>query len=136
MTRSSFPIQELIDFVNKHLNKVSLELGDIDRQLSDGVYLILLLGLLEGFFIPLYALNMTPKTFEERVKNLNLAFNIMRDLDIDVRSTRPEDIANLDLKSTLRITYAIYTKYKYVEWINDACMRPKNVVFLSLFFSM
>ena len=42
-------------------------------------------------------------------------FNIMRDLDIDVRSTRPEDIANLDLKSTLRITYAIYTKYKYVE---------------------
>merc|ERR1712226_733497 len=49
--------QELVDFVNKHLNKISLELGDIDKQLSDGVYLILLLGLLEGFFIPLYALN-------------------------------------------------------------------------------
>ena len=107
--------QELVDFINKHLSKISLELTQIDKQLSDGVYLILLLGLLEGFFIPLYAINMTPKTFEERVKNLNLAFSIMRDLDIDFKSTRAEDIANLDLKSTLRVTYAIYSKYKYLH---------------------
>ena len=58
---------------------------------------------------------MTPKTFDERVKNLHLAFKIMRDLEIDTKTTRPEDIANLDLKSTLRITYAIYSKYMYVD---------------------
>lgn len=107
--------QELIDFINKHLNKISLELNDIERQLHDGVYLILLIGLLEGFFVPLYAFNMTPETFEERVKNINLAFNMMKDLNIDIKDTRPEDIANLDLKSTLRITYSLYNRYKYVE---------------------
>ena len=107
--------QELIDFVNKHLGKISLELNDIEKQLHDGVYLILLIGLLEGFFVPLYSFNMTPESFEERVKNITLAFNMMKDLNIDIKDTRPEDIANLDLKSTLRITYALYNRYKYVE---------------------
>merc|ERR1711970_254007 len=107
--------QELIDFVNKHLGKISLELNDIEKQLHDGVYLILLIGLLEGFFVPLYSFNMTPESFEDRVKNITLAFNMMKDLNIDIKDTRPEDIANLDLKSTLRITYALYNRYKYVE---------------------
>lgn len=107
--------QELIDFINKHLNKISLELTDIEKQLHDGVYLILLIGLLEGFFVPLYSFNMTPESFEARVKNINLAFTMMKDLNIDIKDTRPEDIANLDLKSTLRITYALYNRYKYVE---------------------
>jgi len=107
--------QELIDFINKHLSKISLECTEIEKQLHDGVYLILLIGLLEGFFVPLYAFNMTPSTFEDRVKNITLAFNMMTDLEIDIKDTRPEDIANLDLKSTLRITYQLYNRYKYVE---------------------
>lgn len=106
---------ELIEFINKHLNKISLDLTDIEKQLHDGVYLILLIGLLEGFFVPLYSFNMTPESFEARVKNINLAFGMMKDLNIDIKETRPEDIANLDLKSTLRITYALYNRYKYVE---------------------
>ena len=52
---------ELIEFINKHLNKISLDLTDIEKQLHDGVYLILLIGLLEGFFVPLYSFNMTPE---------------------------------------------------------------------------
>ena len=40
--------KSLVTFVNKHLNKVNLEVTDLDSQFSDGVYLCLLTGLLEG----------------------------------------------------------------------------------------
>ena len=56
-----------------------------------------------------------PQAVLQLWKNIALAFNMMKDLNIDIKDTRPEDIANLDLKSTLRITYALYNRYKYVE---------------------
>ncbi|KAK2156146.1 hypothetical protein LSH36_220g01000 [Paralvinella palmiformis] len=55
----------LINFVNKHLNKVNLEVTDLDTQFHDGVYLVLLMGLLEGYFVPLYNFHLTTTSFEE-----------------------------------------------------------------------
>ncbi len=48
-------------FVNKHLNKLNLEVNDLDTQFADGVYLCLLTGLLEGYFVPLYEFYLTPQ---------------------------------------------------------------------------
>lgn len=48
-------------FVNKHLNKLNLEVSDLDTQFSDGVFLCLLVGLLEGYFVPLYEFHLTPQ---------------------------------------------------------------------------
>jgi parvin len=50
-------------FVNKHLNKLNLEVTDLDSQFSDGVFLCLLVGLLEGYFVPLYEFHLTPQVF-------------------------------------------------------------------------
>ena len=97
---------------NFFLGKLSLNVDIIETQLHDGVFLVLLIGLLEGFFIPINSFHMTPETFEERVENVNLALNLMKDLHINVADTIPEDIVNSDLKSTLRVVYALYQKYK------------------------
>ena len=58
-----FGFQSLLTFVNKHLSKVHLEVTDLDNQFHDGVFLILLLGLLEGFFVPLGSFYLTPKSY-------------------------------------------------------------------------
>lgn len=36
-------------------------------QFHDGVYLVLIMGLLEGFFVPLYDFYLTPGSFENKV---------------------------------------------------------------------
>jgi parvin len=107
--------KSLVTFVNKHLNKINLEVYDLDTQFADGVYLCLLTGLLEGYFVPLYDFHLTPQAFEERVANVTLAFELMQDAGLPKPKARPEDIVNLDLKSTLRVLYNLFTKYKHLS---------------------
>ncbi|KRT80780.1 Actin binding protein [Oryctes borbonicus] len=106
--------KSMVTFVNKHLNKINLEVTELESQFSDGVYLILLMGLLEGFFVPLYCFHLTPKEFEQKVHNVGFAFELMEDVGISKPKARPEDIVNLDLKSTLRVLYKLFSKYKDV----------------------
>lgn len=79
-------------FVNKHLSKVHLEVTDLDNQFHDGVFLVLLLGLLEGFFVPLGSFNLTPKTYEHKVHNVSFAFELMQDVGLPKPKARPEGI--------------------------------------------
>jgi len=104
--------KSLLTFVNKHLNKVNLDVTDIDSQFHDGVYLILLMGLLEGYFVPLFEFHLTPKDFEQKVFNVAFSFELMQDAGLSKPKARPEDIVNLDLKSTLRVLYNLFAKYK------------------------
>ncbi|CAI6362586.1 unnamed protein product [Macrosiphum euphorbiae] len=106
--------KSLVTFVNKHLNKINMEVQDLDTQFHDGVYLTLLMGLLEGFFVPLYSFNLSPQNFEQKVHNVNVAFDLMQEIGLAAPKARPEDIVNLDLKSTLRVLYNLFTKYKNV----------------------
>ena len=53
--------QKLIEFANKHLKKINLEVTDIDNQFTDGVFFILLIGFCEGYFVPLYEYFVKPK---------------------------------------------------------------------------
>ncbi|KAK2180085.1 hypothetical protein NP493_457g05023 [Ridgeia piscesae] len=107
--------RSLINFVNRHLNKVNLEVTELESQFHDGVYFVLLVGLLEGYFVPLYSFHLTPTDFEQKVHNVNFAFQLMMDAGLARPKARAEDIVNLDLKSTLRILYNLFTKYKGVE---------------------
>uniref|UniRef100_H2YS23 Calponin-homology (CH) domain-containing protein n=1 Tax=Ciona savignyi TaxID=51511 RepID=H2YS23_CIOSA len=102
----------LIEFANRHLEKVNLTVTDLDTQFADGVYLILLMGLLEGYFVPLHSFSLTPETFEDKVHNLHFAFELMQDAGLPKPKARPEDVANCELKSTLRVLYNLFTKYK------------------------
>jgi len=107
--------KSLVTFVNKHLNKINLEVTELESQFSDGVYLCLLSGLLEGYFVPLYDFHLTPQSFDEKVANVSLAFELMMDGGLPQPKARPEDIVNLDLKSTLRVLYNLFTKYKHLS---------------------
>ncbi len=55
------------------------------------------------------------QSFEEKVANVGLAFDLMQDAGLPKPKARPEDIVNLDLKSTLRVLYNLFTKYKHLS---------------------
>lgn len=76
--------------MNKHLTKVNLEVMDLDSQFHDGVYLCLLMGLLEGFFVPLYDFHLTPQDFDQKVHNVSFAFELMQDVGLAKPKARPE----------------------------------------------
>ncbi|MEQ2286626.1 hypothetical protein AMECASPLE_004276 [Ameca splendens] len=71
----------LITFVNKHLNKLNLEVSELDTQFADGVYLVLLMGLLEGYFVPLYNFFLTPENFDQKILQSSLVFAIVERLE-------------------------------------------------------
>jgi len=104
--------KSLIDFANNHLEILSLSVYDLDTQFSDGINLILLMGLLENYFVPTHMYSLTPATFDEKVKNVELAFELMKDANILLPKTQPQDIAKCELKSTLRVLYNLFNKYK------------------------
>ncbi|KAE9554322.1 hypothetical protein FO519_002493 [Halicephalobus sp. NKZ332] len=103
----------LVAFCNKHLNKINLEITDLETQFQDGVFLILLMGLLEGYFIPLYKFHLQVASNEEKLKNVQFAFFLMEEAGIPKPKSRAHDIVNGDLKSTLRVLHAMFTKYKH-----------------------
>lgn len=104
----------LVAFCNKHLNKINLEVTDLETQFQDGVFLILLMGLLEGYFVPLYKFHLQVNNNDEKLKNVQFAYFLMEEADMAKPKCRPADIVNGDLKSTLRVLHALFTKYKHV----------------------
>ncbi|XP_055339329.1 beta-parvin-like isoform X2 [Paramacrobiotus metropolitanus] len=104
--------KRLMLFVNQYLNRLNLEVTDLEVQFQDGVYFILLCGLLEGYFVPFYDYFSAPTTMDQKLHNVNLAFELMMDAGLPRPKARAEDIVNLDLKSTLRILYSLFSKYK------------------------
>lgn len=104
----------LVAFCNKHLNKINLEVTDLDTQFQDGVFLILLMGLLEGYFVPLYKFHLQVAGTEEKLKNVQFSFFLMEEAGMPKPKSRVHDIVNGDLKSTLRVLHALFTKYKHV----------------------
>lgn len=82
--------KSLVTFVNKHLNKINWEVTELDTQFHDGVYLILLMGLLEGFFVPFHFFYSTPADFDQKVHNVAFAFELMEDIGLPKPKARPE----------------------------------------------
>uniref|UniRef100_A0A8C1ZEP4 Parvin, alpha a n=1 Tax=Cyprinus carpio TaxID=7962 RepID=A0A8C1ZEP4_CYPCA len=88
---------------------------NVVKKFADGVYLVLLMGLLEGYFVPLYNFFLTPENFDQKVHNVSFSFELMQDGDLERPKPRPEDIVNCDLKSTLRVLYNLFTGYRHVD---------------------
>ncbi len=55
------------------------------------------------------------QSFDEKVNNVSLAFELMQDSGLPKPKARPEDLVNNDLKSTLRVLYNLFTKYKHLN---------------------
>uniref|UniRef100_A0A673FX43 Alpha-parvin n=1 Tax=Sinocyclocheilus rhinocerous TaxID=307959 RepID=A0A673FX43_9TELE len=88
---------------------------NVVKKFADGVYLVLLMGLLEGYFVPLYNFFLIPENFDHKVHNVSFSFELMQDGSLEKPKPRPEDIVNCDLKSTLRVLYNLFTKYRNLE---------------------
>jgi len=107
--------KSLQGFVNKHLSKLDLEIDNLDSQFGDGVNFVLLIGLLEGYFVPLHLFHMTPQSLEQKCHNIEFALNLIEDAGLPKPRVKAEDIVNCDLKATLRVLYTLFTKYKNVK---------------------
>lgn len=108
----------LLNFVNKHLAKVtwySRPIEDVGLNFDDGILLIHLLAILGGYFVPLQEYkakgHSTQLNSLQKVANMGLVFRLMKDDGMEVKGL-PDDVVNGDLKSTLRLLYTIYSRYK------------------------
>ncbi|XP_061578475.1 gamma-parvin [Cololabis saira] len=102
----------ILHFVNQNMASIGLQVADMDQQFADGVILLLLIGQLEGFFIPLSEFNLTPTSNSEMLQNVTLAFNLLNDTDLQLPSIDPQDIVSQDVAATLKVLYAIFKKHK------------------------
>ncbi|XP_065185656.1 alpha-parvin-like [Sycon ciliatum] len=103
----------LLTFVNKHLAKIKVEVVDVGTQFHDGVNLIHLMCLLERYCLPFCSYNVRPKNLDQKLRNVKLAMQLMADSGVTLPPIKPDDIVHKDLKSTLRVLYGVYSKFKF-----------------------
>lgn len=104
--------QAILHFVNKSVSSLGLQVADMDRQFADGVILLLLIGQLEGYFVPLYDFNLAPANHSEMLNNVTLALDLLIDTGLDVSSISPQDIVSQDVPATMKVLYALFKKHK------------------------
>nr|XP_043887364.1 gamma-parvin-like isoform X1 [Solea senegalensis] len=80
----------ILHFVNQNMSTVGLQVTDMDKQFADGVILLLLIGQLEGFFIPLCEFSLTPVNHSEMLHNVTLALDLLNDVGLHLSSVNPQ----------------------------------------------
>lgn len=104
--------QLLLAFVNRHLSPLGVTVSNVGNQFHDGVYLVMLIGSLGGFFVPPYNYHMAPTTTDMKVHNVNTAFKLMRSLEIQRNKWNAEAVVRQDVGVIIRILYALYSAFK------------------------
>ncbi|KAM4618521.1 gamma-parvin isoform 2-T3 [Polymixia lowei] len=102
----------ILHFVNQNTSNMGLHVADLNKQFSDGVILLLLIGQLEGFFVPLCDFNLTPLNRSEMLHNVTLALDLLNDMGLHVSNIDPQDIVSQDVTATLKVLYVLFKKYK------------------------
>ena len=104
--------KSLLTFLRKHLSKINLRVDSLDSNLDTGIHLIMLMAVLEGYFIGQYAYNKMIESKEQKLENCKFLFELINEAGLPKPNCLPEDVASGDLKSTLRILYTLFTNYK------------------------
>ncbi|XP_028305584.1 gamma-parvin isoform X2 [Gouania willdenowi] len=102
----------ILQFVNQNMLTLGLQVSNVDRQFSDGVILLLLIGQLEGFFVPLSYFNLNPVTHSEMLHNVTLALDLLQDTGLQLSHVDPNDIVSQDISATLKVLHALFRKHK------------------------
>ena len=105
----------LTTFTNTHLSPIGIHITSISTQFHDGVYLIMLIGALGGFFIPPYNYVMTPVTMEEKMANVRFAFRMMRGMEVKRNGWDVGGVVRGEVAVTMRVLFALYTAFKHAE---------------------
>ncbi|KAK5615432.1 hypothetical protein CRENBAI_001151 [Crenichthys baileyi] len=120
------PIEQLLKLEANKVNTV--------KKFADGVILLLLIGQLEGFFIPLFDFNLTPVNDSEMLQNVTLALDLLNDIGLQLPSIDPQDIVSEDIAATLKVLYALFKRHK-MHMIDDRMTLSDPVGELCLFAS-
>jgi parvin len=104
--------QTLCQFCTRVLQDMDIVITDIDTQFHNGVNLVLMMGLLEGYYVPLYKFHYSPVGHDEKVDNVKLALKLMQEAGCPPVAVKAENVVLKDLKNTFRVIYTIFTKYK------------------------
>uniref|UniRef100_A0A3B3QJL4 Parvin, gamma n=1 Tax=Paramormyrops kingsleyae TaxID=1676925 RepID=A0A3B3QJL4_9TELE len=91
----------ILHFVNKNVEPLGLQVTEIDKQFADGVILLLLIGQVEGYFIPLYSFSLSPTSSFEMLQNVTLALDLLNSQTMQVPNVDPsgESKASVPLRS-------------------------------------
>ena len=79
----------MINFVNTHLSPLSMVVIDLGVEFHDGVYLIILLGIMGGYFVPLWKYKLNPESVEDKLENVRFAIRLVDEMGGDVSRIRP-----------------------------------------------
>ena len=104
----------ILSFVNDNLEPMEVKVTDLALQMHDGVYIIILVGALANFFVPLSRYNLNPQTVEEKLNNVVFAFKLLESLGIKNPKWNAVDVIRKDLKAILRILYDIIEAFKHL----------------------
>ncbi|XP_063678817.1 alpha-parvin-like isoform X2 [Bolinopsis microptera] len=104
----------LMAFANKQLSQINRGCSNIEEDFANGVNLVVMMSLAEGYYVPMYSFSMEPEAYDHKLHNVTLALNLMQEAGIPRPKCTAESIVSKDLKSTLRVLYAIYSKYKHL----------------------
>nr|CAH8837762.1 unnamed protein product [Trichobilharzia regenti] len=108
-------LQAVVAFINAYLEQVGFHVTDLSKDFRDGVLLILLMGLIEGYFVPFYAYHPTPTTEEMCLSNVKLGFELIQAAGMIEPPAKPEDIVAGDTSAILRVLYGIYSYCAHME---------------------
>ncbi|CAH8499250.1 unnamed protein product [Schistosoma curassoni] len=108
-------LQAVLTFINTHLGQVGLHVNDLSKDFRDGVLLILLMGLIDGYFVPFHAYHPTPTTEELCTSNVKLAFELIQAAGMVEPPAKPEEIVAGDSSAVLRVLYGIYSYCAHME---------------------
>ncbi len=63
-----YPVQSLCQFASRVLGEMEGEtVTDVATQFTTGVNFVMMMGLLEGYYVPQYLWHPTPRHFDDRV---------------------------------------------------------------------
>ncbi|KAJ3177470.1 hypothetical protein HDU87_004489 [Geranomyces variabilis] len=103
----------LLEFVNSQLEVLNIRLNSLIKV--EGVYLILLIGTLGNFFVPLHHYSLTPTTLAAKIDNARFALSMMSDLNIDITRINATDVVRKDPKSIARCLYLLFQAFRKEE---------------------
>jgi hypothetical protein len=99
-------------FVNEKLEVSGfLITGDLFQEMEDGIKLLVLVGTVGNFFIPVNLTQGQTNTPIQKLENVKLALAYMREgLSIDTGNLNPLDFVRSNARGVLRCLYALFEK--------------------------
>lgn len=102
-------------FVNQHLAVFDRKVQTLESDFRSGVLLLLLVGKLANFFVPLARFYPQPENEQERLHNILLAFRLLRQTGLVADKWNERLFLKGDVKMTFRVLYDLCQAFPKVE---------------------